>query len=136
MIQWIFAIIAVEAAVELLVDSKFFFKLRNWTAKYNPGFLGELFSCGYCLSVWVAASIAWFLPGEISTISVVDFLVRLLVLHRVSNVFHELLSRYFKRLPLMVVFDLIKREEQPPTVPVHEVSDETNDGKKDASKTD
>lgn len=98
MIEWILAIIFVEAVTEILVDSQIFEGLRDWLYQ-NFEFLHKLISCGYCLSVWVAGSIAWALPGMITGYFIPDMIIKLFVLHRASNGLHELLTRWFKRLP-------------------------------------
>lgn len=126
-ILWLAVIIFVEAIIEIIITSEILFPVRNWITKLNPSFLGKLFGCGYCMSVWVSFQVAWMLPGNIfgllsSSISfvIIDYVVRAIVLHRLSNVWHELLSRFFKRLPWHVV---VSRDvfDAP--------SDEVNDGK-------
>lgn len=105
---WLMAAVAIEGCVEIIVSSEFFIWLRAFFSKINPGFLGKLFTCGYCMSVWVAAAAAYFIPGSLINDPIVDLILRWLVLHRMSNLVHELLSRYFKRLPLVLVFNLVK----------------------------
>ncbi|MDP1712573.1 MAG: DUF1360 domain-containing protein [Candidatus Nanopelagicaceae bacterium] len=116
LIAWLAATIYVEAVTEVLVSGEIFAMLR---AKLGPTFLGKLISCGYCLSVWVAATVFWVLPPilpvDSSLLLVFDGVVKLFVLHRVSNLFHELCSRWFKRVPFQLV--LTKFENQPVEVP-------------------
>lgn len=38
-----------------------FFRLRIWL---GDGFFGKLMDCFYCLSMWVAAPVAWFLGRD------------------------------------------------------------------------
>ena len=102
MIAWILSIIAVEAVTEIIVQSNIFSRLRNALAKVS-NFLGEWITCGYCLSIWISASVAWFLPGDVTHIVIIDYLIRIFVLHRISNVLHELLSRWFSRLPIVLM---------------------------------
>ena len=98
MISWILCVVAVEAVTEIVVTSEIFLRLRNFIAKISD-FFGGLVGCGYCLSVWISASIAWALPGVVTDIWCIDFIIKVFVLHRASNALHELLSRWFSRLP-------------------------------------
>lgn len=106
--SWLAAIIAVEAFVEILIESELFIGLRAYLSKKNPSFLGKLFSCGYCMSVWAAILIGWILPGEPTGIMVLDIIIKTLCLHRLSNFVHEILVRLFNRIPFTVVFNHIK----------------------------
>jgi hypothetical protein len=103
LLQWILAIIYVESLTEILIESELLFGFRNYLYKLSPGFLGKLFTCGYCMSIWIAISAAWALPGNISQVAWFDCVLRIFVLHRLSNILHELFSRWFKRLPWHVV---------------------------------
>lgn len=114
---WMLSIIYVEAMVELLIESKIFSSVRNF-AHSREGFLSELFSCGYCLSVWISATVAWILPVG-TEYAVINFIIALLVLHRLSNVFHEFVARWLNRMPWTV--QLNKTE--------HVVLTENNDAK-------
>jgi hypothetical protein len=119
MIQWILAIVFVEAVTEIIVSSTIFFRLRNWIAKKSD-FLGSLINCGYCMSVWVSATVGWVLPGEIflhffpgiMAAMAIDCVLKVFILHRVSNVFHEGLSRWFNRLPWVFVVNKIDEDEE------------------------
>lgn len=123
MIIWLVVLIGVEATTELIVASKIFFSLRTFISKRSK-FIGELFSCGYCLSVWVAFAGAFFVPGQ-WTNPYVDHFLKLLVLHRASNILHSIISRVLKRLPFEFVFNLVHLQSQPPVEnPVVEVPDE------------
>lgn len=113
MIPWILAIIFVEAITEIIVQSEIFFSLRNFIAR-TSAFLGNLISCGYCTSVWVSAIIGWALPGNVlylwmpnTTTMVIDCILKIFVLHRISNVLHEAFSRWFSRLPFSLVVNKI-----------------------------
>ncbi len=109
MIEWILAIICVEAVTEIIVESSIFIWFRNLLTKIWP-FLGELISCGYCASVWVAATIGWCLPGEVSGIIIVDAIIKIFVLHRVSNILHEGFSRWFDRYPIVLTINNPQRD--------------------------
>jgi hypothetical protein len=105
-----YGIIAIEATVEILVESKFFMSLRAWLSKVSPGFFGKLFSCGYCMSVWCGA-LGLIMPGspigmfwDHPSAVFIDAIIRVLVAHRLSNVWHELLQRWFDRQMISIVF--------------------------------
>lgn len=87
--------IAVEAIVRLWFCAAPLQRLRYWMISQTPMFYvnpseyttgGHLFECKYCTSVWVGLLLAvfyFFLRNNI-----VDFMVIMLVLHRVSNFIH------------------------------------------------
>lgn len=95
---WILAIICVEAVTEILTTAEIFSRPRNWLQK-KSNFLGSLISCGYCFSVWTSAAVGWALPGEIFHIVAIDAIVKIFVLHRLSNAYHEGMSRWLGRYP-------------------------------------
>ncbi len=89
----------VERTVEILVDSKLFAPIRNYIAtKAIPDegskppifwkFIYDLTSCGYCLSVWVAAFYALFFTINIAENKYANFLINLMLLHGLSNIIH------------------------------------------------
>jgi hypothetical protein len=103
-------VIAVEATTEIITSSKLVSPLQNkwklWTYPADrppPGgiihalmvFIDNLWSCGYCTSVWVSGFFALFAPKLFGNI-IVNWLVLIFVLHRLSNWLHvvyELLRR-------------------------------------------
>lgn len=94
---WIIAIVFVEAVTELLLNGEIFEKARE--VAYNlSDFTAKLVACGYCASVWVSASIAWMLPIG-SPYKILDIILATFVLHRLSNIFHEFVSRWLGRIP-------------------------------------
>lgn len=112
MIQWILAIIVVEAVVEIVVESELFFKFRNFIYK-NSEFFGKLISCGYCFSVWVSMPFAFVLPGELFQIQfdniygyLIDSLCKIFILHRLSNLFHSIINFMVNRYPIEFVVHL------------------------------
>lgn len=115
-VLWLMAIIAVEAITEIIVSSEFFFKARTLISKCS-NFFGKLFTCGYCMSVWVSVPIAFFIPTSLTGNFCFDFVIKLFFLHRASNLFHELASRYFKRLPLVFVLNWFSGQEQEAGIP-------------------
>lgn len=112
MIQWLFIVIAVEAIVEIVVSSRIFMPFNNWVA-VKSSFLGSLLDCGYCFSVWVAIPFGVFCPGEITGILALDILIKIMVIHRISNLWHEFLARWFERHPWVFVLnkESVNKEE-------------------------
>jgi len=124
---WVAAIIFIEAVVEIEVESELFKAIR---ARLMPSehsrfitirwYINGLFSCGYCLSVWVSAIVALFVPtkfindGMGSLLSeIVDcpiifmvssYIISVFVLHRFSNCLHELIHRWINRMPYIMAF--------------------------------
>jgi hypothetical protein len=96
-VLWIMAIIFVEAVTEIIINGDIFLRLREFLYNLSK-FTGSLVGCGYCLSVWVSASIAWALPVGFSY-TTLNYIVAVFVLHRLSNIFHELVSRWLGRIP-------------------------------------
>lgn len=113
----LFLVIFVEAVTEILVDAKITGGLRdfifsrasppipdNFPEDRDPPvghaawrFLNDLFSCGYCMSVWVSAGAALFAPrwllSDVWVIGpVVNWMVMLFAIHRISNFGHVCFS--------------------------------------------
>lgn len=128
---WCGAVVAVEALTELISSSKIMFGIRDWFSKPIPedealmvtnvlvvkkrnvfkhffywlrAFIGELLNCGYCTSVWVAAAAAFVVPGTIPELMLPTFLMKWLVLHRLSNLTHETFQKWFRNAPFSFVF--------------------------------
>ena len=102
--------IAVEAITEIIVNGDIFQDLRGWISRNSP-FFGMLVSCGYCLSVWTAMLFAGSIPFKIIDVAVFDYVIKLFVLHRLSNVAHEAIIRFLHRMPKQVVVTKIMRYE-------------------------
>ncbi len=101
-------VIAVEALTEILVDAEITKGFRRWLflkaapevpedhpAGKDPPigpwvfrFANDVFKCGYCASVWVAMPAALLSPIQLGGHWSVNWLVSLLVIHRLSNLFH------------------------------------------------
>jgi len=89
-LSWLMAIIYVEAITEIIVDSSLLFNIRDKLCTKYPGKIAELLTCGYCMSVWIAAPIAIFMPYQITSIRLLDYFMKIFILHRLSNIFHHL----------------------------------------------
>jgi hypothetical protein len=125
-ICWVAAVAYVEAVTEILLTGNIFSNQRHWLlnrsnepfAWYEKGpykwficFVAELATCGHCLSVWVAGTIFWALPLTLTDYEIVDYAIKLFFLHRMSNVLHELLSRWFNRIPFNLVITKIENTQ-------------------------
>ena len=121
-IAWMAAIIFVEATTEIEVTSVLFSGVRErlikirWVGWYVHG----LFSCGYCLSVWVSAVAALFVPGDVilwtteaflgklttcaTPFTIADYIFKIFVIHRLANVWHEGVYRWLERMPFVLAF--------------------------------
>lgn len=101
-LSFLFLVIFVEAFTEILVESSILAKPREFLARHS-GLLGELVHCGYCTSVWVSAAVAWIVPMFIWAVVPnfwISYVIALFVLHRLSNLFHELNSKWLNRRPI------------------------------------
>lgn len=107
MITYMLLIVLVEAITEILVDSQIFSKPRELIYT-NSSFFGELVTCGYCTSVWVSAAVAWMAVLSLSPYFMVNYIVTVMVLHRLSNVWHEAIKKWLNRHP--ITFSIHKTE--------------------------
>lgn len=83
----IMCIIAAEAMTQLACKAEIFYRLRDWI-KSLSAFTNELLSCPYCVSVSVAAfTVVLYIGYELAW-----WFILLLVIHRASNVLHDLFS--------------------------------------------
>lgn len=98
MIKLLLLALFVEAVTEILVTSIFFEKPREFVYTRN-GFFGELVNCGYCTSVWVSAVVAWLAVLPISSWFVVNYIITVFIIHRLSNLLHELNNKWLGRRP-------------------------------------
>jgi len=90
-------IIATEATTEIITKSELFKPLRAWLFKKgNEGskplkFLHALLDCGYCTSVWV--SLFMFCSYLVLPQKGLILVLSILVIHRLSNLFHNIMDR-------------------------------------------
>jgi len=103
-IQLLLAAVAVEAVVEIIIDSEIFAEVRayikdlcypaepraNARVAYCFYKLNYFANCGYCMSVWIAAFAAIFCSVRLSGYWFVDWILSLFIIHRVSNLYHVL----------------------------------------------
>jgi len=88
LLDMIMAVVATEAATNLIIKSEFsmrfikepLFKLKRFKLF---SFIHDILDCGYCTSVWMAALFAVFFLTKSF-----NFVIIVLVLHRLSNMLH------------------------------------------------
>lgn len=92
-LQIIAAVVCTEALTELVVKSEFFHPLRKFLFESDfrlLNYIHRIFDCGYCFSVW-AAGLSMYLIFYLSNLVTYSF-VFLLVVHRLSNLFHFIMD--------------------------------------------
>jgi hypothetical protein len=85
-----------EAMVELVIKSQIFSPFRRLVSKLGPR-TTELFKCGYCFSVWVAMGMVLLVPSMVLPITdwrVVNAALTVLVVHRLSNIMHNVIDKW------------------------------------------
>lgn len=92
-------VMATEAITEILVSGDIFSTFREYVWKINK-FFGKLINCGYCLSVWVSASLTIPIYYGLELIYLIPLVF---AIHRISNIWHELIVKWLKRLPICSV---------------------------------
>jgi len=98
-IKFLLAIILTEATTEVITKSEFFHPLRSRIFTLGLGnkffnWFHNLLDCGYCFSVWAGMLIAILFFREIDLIHYsVDWFFIGLILHRLSNLFHNIIDR-------------------------------------------
>jgi hypothetical protein len=61
------------------------------------------------MSVWSSGFFAAFYTQKfLSDIFIIDFIFKVLLFHRLSNVVHELFKRWFERVPISIVFNHVR----------------------------
>lgn len=84
-----------EALTEVAIKSTIFKPIRERVSKVGV-WVKELLSCGYCFSFWVA----WFLTTlsdlrfPLTDINVINCLLMALIVHRSSNVIHNVIDKW------------------------------------------
>lgn len=84
-----------EAVVEIVIKSEIFRPFREQMFRLGPWFK-KLFTCGYCFSVWIALAAVSAAPAVVlplSDIFGVNALVTVLIIHRLSNVMHNIIDK-------------------------------------------
>jgi hypothetical protein len=97
---YVFALLAAalvtEAITELVIKSEIFKPFREIIFKLGSWF-EKLFTCGYCFSVWAALLVVLVFPAtvlHVSDIIGVDMGIAVLIIHRLSNVIHNITDKW------------------------------------------
>jgi len=99
-LQFVLGVILTEAITEILVESVLFERARFYVeAKLPDSLFAILVRCGYCVSVWVGLVVSyalWLAPFDwVSWVQYLQPALMGLVLHRMSNVWHDLIRKLF-----------------------------------------
>jgi hypothetical protein len=93
-----------EGLVELVSKSVFFSFLRDFLSQSRFRlfkFFGDVVNCPYCCSVWTAfglTSVLFLFGSQIKIFNIaVDFIIVSVLIHRLSNHFHDIADRYFSK---------------------------------------
>lgn len=95
---FIIAIVLTEALVEVLSKSEIFSPVREWFFDRREKrkvfkFFHSLLDCGYCLSVWVGTVVGLVLLDLSIIHPALDWFIVGLLLHRLSNLWHNIIDR-------------------------------------------
>lgn len=84
-----------EAITEIVVKSQIFLPFRKYVSSKSQ-FLKELFHCGYCFSVWVATGVTLIcgISIPLTERGIIDVPVTVLVVHRLSNIVHNVIDKW------------------------------------------
>lgn len=107
-IEFLLGIILCELITELVIKSEIFEPITNvFKTRMDKNrflwFLGSLFSCGYCFSVWVGVFIAIILNITLIDNFIfgygklgygLDLILSGLIIHRCSNILHNVIDKW------------------------------------------
>jgi hypothetical protein len=117
-LKFVVAVVLVEAVVQIATEAEIFEGLRAWFdgADEEPSKMGVFARCGYCQSVWAGWAVAFVLSmdGMFPWLTWGEPLVWGLVVHRASNIWHEVVSRHQNRVPLTLFMRTWRHEDPPP----------------------
>jgi len=109
------AIVLVEAVVEICAEGEIFEPLRAWLAGRGdkPRKIGVFVRCPYCMSVWMAVGAAYLLQvmGVFGWMGWFEPVLWGFLIHRASNLWHEVVSRHLGRVPFTLFMRTWRHEE-------------------------
>ena len=93
--KFLIAVVLTEAITEIITKSEIFRPLRAKLFSWGQDskiimWLHDLIDCGYCFSVWMGVIIAIFFFADVPIFLRIIFG---LVVHRFSNMFHNIMDR-------------------------------------------
>lgn len=86
LVNFVLTAMAISSIAVTISTSKLFAPLVAKVQEYSK-WLGQLVSCHYCLSHWIAMFAALFFPVELSNIWIVNWFVTAFALVTLSSVF-------------------------------------------------
>jgi len=93
----------IESLTSLLLKADILNRPRNFLIE-RSSFLQELLSCGYCFSFWISLfllSLVYLsrqeIPLAITFIPFIDFFLNVIIFHRLSNIWHGMIDKYFDK---------------------------------------
>ncbi len=94
----LFAVILTELLTEFVIKSVVFRPVRDLIKKLG-GWFAELFSCGYCFSVWSAYGVVLLLGLAYNFTGwyYVDLTLTGLIVHRLSNYLHNFNDKFLDK---------------------------------------
>ena len=98
-IKFLLAVVLTEAITEIVTKSEIFNPIRAKIFSLGQSnkffsWLHSLLDCGYCFSVWAGALTAILFFRDVNLIHVyIDWFFVALVLHRLSNLFHNFVDK-------------------------------------------
>jgi len=115
-IELLVLVIVTEAITNIVVDGVIFDDIRNKI--FSKGnFFSKLLSCGYCLSVWSAMLTATVCSFRIGFTIVDSYIINVFLIHRLSNILHEVIGRILKKEPFILSFGFFRQEQNEGTGP-------------------
>ena len=97
-VTFLFAVILTELLTELVIKSAVFRPARDRIKKLGKPF-AELFSCGYCFSVWASYGVVLLLglAYDFTGGYYLDLALTGLVVHRLSNYLHNFVDKWLDK---------------------------------------
>jgi hypothetical protein len=95
LIQIFFCVVLTELLTELAIKSQIFKPVREQLFRLGKWF-HELFTCGYCFSVWAAFGVVFLTETSypLSGNKFLDLGLMALVIHRLSNILHNVIDKW------------------------------------------
>jgi len=98
LINIVLFVVVTEAITELVVKSELFEPLRKYCfeSKYKIfNFIHRIIDCGYCFSVWAGFFV--IILNYVTSNFIVDIFMLGIAIHRLSNIFHNLIDKLYKK---------------------------------------
>lgn len=97
----IIAVIITEAITEIVVKSELFLPVKSKIFELGNNnrffkWLHSLIDCGYCFSVWAGLFTSLLMLNDFNIVNkYVDWFLLGIVVHRLSNLFHNIMDRLY-----------------------------------------